>query len=196
MKVHIRREVRGVNSDGFRTILFPVASAGATFHENMRTRQASTQDRNGTWGEEHTRKVPWSDLTDNADRFMPSVCQFSFVCFRHLSKMLVRPAGIMLEDVNGTGDVNVFRPTKCLASVHSFNCCQLVCMFFHQLCKPVEQISSVCCTSIESPRGIECIKCGLNCAVDICLCCFGDFGDGFSGGCKGLVWIGARCWTS
>jgi len=34
---HMRMAVRGVNSEGLRTTVFPVASAGAIFHDHINT---------------------------------------------------------------------------------------------------------------------------------------------------------------
>jgi hypothetical protein len=37
MRVHMKSAVSGVNSDGLRTTVLPVARAGAIFHDIMRT---------------------------------------------------------------------------------------------------------------------------------------------------------------
>lgn len=123
MSEAIRRAVRGVNSDGLKTMVLPQARAGPIFqHINMTANESktvsishlSTKD-----GREHTREVPCADLANDTDGLVTGVREFVVRRLDDLTLDLVGPAGIVLDGVDTERKIGGLCPAERLAYSHS-----------------------------------------------------------------------------
>ena len=99
----MRSATEGVCSAGFITTVFPVASAGASFHASI-----------------SIGKVPGDDLSHHADRLMPGVAEEVAVDGDGLAVNLVGPSGEIAEAADRRRHVHRLRHGNGLAVVQGF----------------------------------------------------------------------------
>jgi hypothetical protein len=112
------RAVKGVNSEGFMTMVFPVARAGPIFQHNINTANISVSDDVLSCGEEsrkeRTREIPGDNLAHDTEWLMDGVDELIFVGLDGLTVDLVGPASIVSDGEMEKGTSAFFAHSKVL----------------------------------------------------------------------------------
>ena len=139
------------------------------------------------------REVPWDDLADHADGFMPGVAEEVTIDRDRLAVDLVRPAGVVAVALDGEGEVRGKGVANRLAIVERLKGGEFILVLFDEVGQAVEDTAAFRRAHAPPRSRIEGPARGGHGKVDVGLVAFGNIADlftsrrvdrlkGFSGG--------------
>lgn len=166
----MRIAVRGVNSEGLRTMQLPVANAGPNFHDIISTLFGSLSVCLGRLEKLIlTGEVPWDNLANNTNGFVAGVGELVLGRFDGLALDFICPTGVILDRCDRISNVDGLGPTEGLAIVQSLDGRKFLKVLLHEVSELVEEGTALSSRAVKTPNCVECLLGGRNGDVNILL---------------------------